>query len=189
MRTNYRVTKSAEYHSRMVFCPRKMDHHVREKVQSVYQVHSSFTYRRTLRDWTHNDTKVHRSYSYVSVGFKHTILFSLLIHLVMNYITSMPQYIPRRGREGKNKGATSPAGFPGIIRDTRGAYKSCVINGKCYIGHQRIPSANSSPFIICLASTLVISNHQWNQFMQSDFPLFIKYFFYLGFPLVWRRDL
>ena len=45
----------------------------------------------------------------------------------------MPQYIPRgRGRE-KKKGATSPAGFPGIIRDTRGAYKSLVMDGKCYI--------------------------------------------------------
>ena len=47
----------------------------------------------------------------------------------------MPQYIPRREGKGKKKGATSPAGFPGIFRDTRGAYKSRVINGKCYIIH------------------------------------------------------
>ena len=50
----------------------------------------------------------------------------------------MPQYIPRRGRgrgkrRGKRRGATSPAGFSGSIGDTRGVYKSRVIDGKCYI--------------------------------------------------------
>ena len=71
-------------------------------------------------DLTHNDTKVHRSYSSVSVGFKHTILFSLSIHLILNHIISMPQYIPRRGRgmekeggkqgrmKGVQRGATAP---------------------------------------------------------------------------------
>ena len=29
--------------------------------------------------------------------------------------------------------STSSAGFQGIIRDTRGAYKSRVMDGKCYI--------------------------------------------------------
>ena len=51
----------------------------------------------------------------------------------MNYITSMPQYIPRRGREGKKEGGNKPHWFSRNTRDTRGAYKSCVINGKCYI--------------------------------------------------------
>ena len=44
----------------------------------------------------------------------------------------MPQYIPR-GRGGKKEGGNKPRWFPGIIRDTRGAYKSRVINGRCYI--------------------------------------------------------
>ena len=128
MRTNYRVTKSAEYHSRMVFCPRKMDHHVREKVQSVYQVYPSFSYRKILRELTHNDTKVHRSYSSVYVGFKHTMLISLLIHLVMNYITSMPQYIPRRGRgREKRRGQQAPLVFQELSGILVGLTKAALL--------------------------------------------------------------
>ena len=117
----------------MVFCPRKFDNHVRGKVQSVSQVHSSFSYRRTLRDLIHNDTKVHRSYSSVSVDFKHTILFSLSIHLILNYIISMPQYIPRRLRGREKEGGNKPRGVSRRYPDTRGVYKSRVIDGKCYI--------------------------------------------------------
>ena len=97
-----------------------MDHHVRGKVQSVSQVHSSFIYRRTLRDRTHyiKELNLIVGVLYLLVGDIHYFAGYLSTEFFFNAIR-MTRNKQRRGRRGK-RGRIPQArrcipGLPGIL--------------------------------------------------------------------------